>query len=284
MGQSHIEVAIESDPAAFDEFVGIMTVQGFEGFWEDGSTLRAYIPGEKWTGTMIESLHAPLARIASARSLPPPRMKVMSVEDRNWNEVWEATIRPIRVTDRIIIAPSWHPPEPDGDVIVLTIDPKMSFGTGYHETTRLMLKLIERHLRTGDTVLDVGTGTGVLAIAALKLGALRAVGVDNDDWSFANARENAVLNGVAERLAIRLGDLAVIDEKGFGMIVANIQKNVIEAMLPDLVRRLAPAGRLLLSGLLLVDRDAMLRSLAAVGLNVIDERTENEWVAFAATR
>ena len=120
-----------------------------------------------------------------------------SVAEKNWNSAWEETIRPIRVSERIVVAPTWHPFNGGPGDIVLTIDPKMSFGTGYHESTRLLLGLMERHLRIGARVLDAGTGTGILAIAALKLGAASAIAFDIDEWSFVNAVDNTRLNGVA---------------------------------------------------------------------------------------
>jgi ribosomal protein L11 methyltransferase len=281
---ARVEVAITCDPVLFDDFVGILTVAGFEGFWEDGTVLRAYVAEKIWTEETRSTLQASLNHCAAFRIKPPPTLVVAAIEDQNWNEAWEATIRPIRVTDRIVIAPTWHPHDPRPGDIVLTIDPKMSFGTGYHETTRLMLRLLERHVRPGDSVLDVGTGTGVLAIAALKLGAASAIGVDNDEWSFENARENGALNGVASRFTARLGELSDVTERPFGLVLANIKKNVIETLLPELVERAAPDGRLLFSGLLLSDRDPLRAAFAASGLHVIEELTENEWIAFATHR
>jgi ribosomal protein L11 methyltransferase len=281
---ARVEVAITCDPVLFDDFAGILTVAGFDGFWEDGTVLRAYVAEKTWTDEARSALQASLDHCAASRNKPNPTLIASAIKDRNWNEAWEATIRPIRVTDRIVIAPTWHPHEPRPGDIVLTIDPKMSFGTGYHETTRLMLRLLERHVRPDDTVLDVGTGTGVLAIAALKLGAASAIGVDNDAWSFENARENGALNGVASRFTARLGELAEVTEGPFGLVLANIQKNVIESLLPGLVERAAPDGRLLFSGLLLTDRDPLLVSFAGAGLRVIEELTENEWIAFATYR
>lgn len=282
MPRSHIELAIGTETAAFDTITGALSIEGFEGFWEDGNTLRAYIDEERWHTDRLDGLREKLTRIANGLSLPPPSLTLTPVTEQNWNRSWEETIRPIRVTDRIVIAPTWHPFTAGPGDIVLTIDPKMSFGTGYHETTRLILGLIERHLTTGAHILDAGTGTGVLAIAALKLGAASAVGFDIDEWSFANAVENARLNGVSGLFTVRQGDLSAVPESGFDLITANIQRNVIEEMLPGLVSRLAPAGTLLVSGLLTGDRDAMATTLTEAGLALADERREGEWIACAA--
>ena len=282
MSRSHIELAIGTECAAFDTMTGALSVEGFEGFWEDGKNLRAYVGDDRWNPDRLDVLREKLTRIARDLSLPPPSLTLTVVQERNWNRSWEETIRPIRVTDRIVIAPTWHPFTAGPGDIVLTIDPKMSFGTGYHETTRLMLGLLERHLTAGARLLDAGTGTGVIAIAALKLGAAAAIGFDIDEWSFTNAAENGALNGVSGLFTVRQGDLSAVRETGFDMIAANIQKNVIEEMLPGLVSRLAPAGTILVSGLLTGDRDSMVATLTREGLTLADERREGEWIAFAA--
>jgi ribosomal protein L11 methyltransferase len=281
MPRSHIELAIGTETAAFDTITGALSIEGFEGFWEDGNILRAYIAEDRWHADRLDGLRMNLARITSDLALPPPSLTLTPVADQNWNRSWEETIRPIRVTERIVIAPTWHPFTAGPGDIVLTIDPKMSFGTGYHETTRLMLGLLERHLTSGARVLDAGTGTGILAIAALKLGAASALGFDIDEWSYANALENARLNGVSGLFTVRQGDLPSVTESGFDLIAANIQKNVIEEMLPGLVSRLAPAGTLLVSGLLTVDRDSIVATLTGGGLALEDERREGEWIAYA---
>ena len=283
MGRSHIELAIGTETAAFDTITGALSIEGFEGFWEDGRILRAYIAEDRWHPDRLNGLRVNLTRITSHLALPPPSLTLTPVADQNWNRSWEETIRPIRVTERIVIAPTWHPFAAGAGDIVLTIDPKMSFGTGYHETTRLMLELLERHLTPGARFLDAGTGTGILAIAALKLGAASAVGFDIDEWSYANAVENARLNGVSGLFTVRQGDLASVTESGFDLIAANIQKNVIEEMLPGLVSRLAPVGTLLVSGLLTSDRDSIVATLTGGGLVLGDERREGEWIAYAGT-
>jgi ribosomal protein L11 methyltransferase len=281
MPRSHIELAIGTETAAFDTITGALSIEGFEGFWEDGKILRAYIGEERWHPDRLEDLRRTLTRIATDLSLAPPSLTLTPVTERNWNRSWEETIRPIRVTARIVIAPTWHPFTAGPGDIVLTIDPKMSFGTGYHETTRLVLGLLERHLTPGARVLDAGTGTGILAIAALKLGAASALGFDIDEWSYVNAIENARLNGVSGLFTVRQGDLPSVTESGFDLIAANIQKNVIEEMLPGLVSRLSTSGTLLVSGLLAGDRDSILAALTGGGLALVDERRDGEWIAFA---
>ncbi len=284
MGHPHIELAIGTDAAAFDTMTGALRVQGFEGFWEDGPVLRAYMREDLWHPDRLDPLRTSLTQIAAGLALPPPTLSLSRIAEQNWNSSWEETIRPIRVTGRIVVAPTWHPFTAAPGDIVLTIDPKMSFGTGYHESTRLALLLLEKHLTPGTRVLDAGTGTGILAIASLKLGAASAVGFDIDEWSSSNAVENARLNGVSGLFTVLRGDIQAVTGAEFDMIAANIQKNVIEEMLPALAGRLAPGGTMILSGLLDTDREAIKAALAGSGLPVCDEAEEGEWIALAAAR
>ena len=165
-----------------------------------------------------------------------------------------------------MIAPSWAGvgPEHNGQMR-LTIDPKMAFGTGYHESTRLVLRLLPDVVLPGARVLDVGTGTGVLAIAALALGAQSAVGVDIDPWSVTNGTENATLNGVKDRFEVREGSLDVVPESAFDLVVANIIRSVLVPMLPDLVSKMAPRTPVVFAGLLGTERDAFLDAAGGGG-------------------
>ena len=134
-----IELSVVLPPESADSLIGLLSVRGFEGFWEDGETLRAYCTAERWDDETRAAVHESLTAFASGHEIPLPRVSIRLIPPQNWNAEWEATIRPVSATGRIVIAPSWHPVQPSGDQIVLTIDPKMSFGTGHHETTRLML-------------------------------------------------------------------------------------------------------------------------------------------------
>lgn len=276
-----IELSVVLPPESADSLIGLLSVRGFEGFWEDGETLRAYCTAGRWDDETRAAVHESLNAFASGQEIPLPRVSVRVIPPQNWNAEWEATIRPVRATGRLVIAPSWHPVQPSGDEIVLTIDPKMSFGTGHHETTRLMLQLLEPRVSPGCTLLDVGTGTGVLAIAAVKLGAASATGVDNDGWSFENARENAEANGVAGPVSILLGELNDVPPGRFDLVAANIQRSVIEPLLAPLLDRVAPGGSLLLSGILDTERIAMMEAFNRHRMTLVEERTEHEWVAFA---
>jgi ribosomal protein L11 methyltransferase len=281
MTTSTIEVEIPAEPRLREHLMAILGQTGFEGFWEDGEILRCYISENRWSPSMFEEVQSTVSLIARSSSSAIPRIRVTSIPSRNWNEEWEKTISPIQVTDRIVITPTWHQASAQPGQIVLTIDPKMSFGTGYHETTRLVLRLMERHLRQGAPLLDIGTGTGILAIAGVKLGAGPATAVDVDEWSYDNAIENAVLNGVGDRVRVLLGELAAVPEGAFGTILANIQLNVIEPILGEIRRRLAPGGAAILSGLLVLDEEEISGSLAREGLRVRERITENEWLAVA---
>lgn len=279
-----MEVSVTGDPGVLEHLLGLLSQLGFEGFWEDGGTLRGYIAATRWSPGLHEEILRVIALVAPAGGATRPAASVRPLEDRNWNEEWERTIRPIRVSDRIVIRPSWQEFAAAPGEIVLVIDPKMSFGTGYHETTRLSLRMLERHLRPGASVLDVGTGTGVLAIAAVKLGAASAAGTDIDEWSAANALENIRLNGLEGRVGIHEGELASLTSGPFGLVVANIQRNVLEELLPEFSRLLVRDGVLLLSGLLEVDAGPMETSLRGAGFVAVDRLQENEWIALAARR
>lgn len=284
MPRRYREVCITGEPGLLEHLIGLLSQLGFEGFWEETGSLRAYMNEERWAPGLQEAIEQVVMMVMHPGSSPRPVVTIQTVEDRNWNAEWEQTIRPIRVSNRIVIRPSWHEYPASPGEIVLIIDPKMSFGTGYHETTRLTLRLMEQHLRPPVTVLDVGTGTGVLAIAAIKLGASRAVGTDVDEWSFTNARENAAMNGVDDRVAIYGGTLDGVPPGRFGMVVANIQRGVLEELMPELTGRLDPEGILLLSGLLEGDEEPMNRSLRAAGFTTVGRLQENEWIALAARR
>ncbi|MEM1043529.1 MAG: 50S ribosomal protein L11 methyltransferase [Bacteroidota bacterium] len=268
-------------PDRYHEFlIAELSDLDFESFTEEDGQIRAYVPANRWSAASREEIE----RWFRAHGLPDDAFEERMMRDENWNARWEATIRPHAV-GRFLVKPTWAevPPE-HADKLLLEIDPKMSFGTGYHESTRLVLRFLPGLVRGGEQVLDAGTGTGVLALAALKLGAAAAIGFDIDPWARANAAENALLNGAAGQFEVREGALDVVPEVGFDLAFANINRNALEAMLPGLAAKLAPGGRLVLAGLLRTDRDTMTAAVRDAGLTLYDEATENEWWSVVATK
>lgn len=260
-------------PAALSDF-------HFEGFVEDERGIHCYIKKEAWTG----SADAVVREMAEQYQLQFVELiSVTEVRQQNWNEEWERTIQPIAVSDRFVITPSWHPVTDPGKLVIV-IDPKMTFGTGYHETTRLMLRLMERTVRAGSRVLDVGTGTGILAIAAAMLGAKEVLGVDIDEWSLDNGIENAERNGVRDTVQIRIGSLDAVTETGYDLILANIIRATILELLDGIIAKLGPNGTILFSGLLATDREIIEPALTQRGLIIREALAENEWIALEVTR
>lgn len=196
----------------------------------------------------------------------------------NWNEEWEKSLQVIHVTDRIVIKPTFREYAAAPYQIVLTIDPKMSFGTGEHQTTKLVLKSLEIFVHEGMEILDVGTGTAILAIAAVKLGASHATALDNDDICFENGIENVRLNNVEQRVEILTGTIDDIKEKSFDLITANIQKNVLLEIAEEIIQRTKKDGIIILSGLLIKDELDIRSRYEKFGAELLDHNIMDEWL------
>lgn len=209
---------------------------------------------------------------------------VEPVEDRNWNQQWEQSLKPLEIGP-FFIHPTWSTVDIPKDRIELRIDPKMAFGTGYHATTHLILSWLPELVDSSvEQVLDAGTGTGLLAIAALKSGVRQAIGFDVDPVSVENALENGELNGVKDRFEVLEGDQTVVPPgKVFDLVVANINRNVLTEMIPDLLNHTRVGGTLLLSGLLDRDEAWMREALERAGQTVDEVRQREEWIALRVT-
>ena len=202
-----------------------------------------------------------------------------NIENRNWNEEWEKKVRVIEVTDKVVIKPSFKEYTPKEGQVIIKIDPKMSFGTGEHQTTRLVIGFMEKYIANGAKVLDVGCGTGVLAIGAVLLGASQAVGIDNDEWCLLNGNENVALNGLNDKVEIRLCETKDVSENDFDMILANINKHILLDIGDHLYGKLKASGTLVLSGLLTTDEEEIVNHYSAKGLKLLEKASLEEWIA-----
>ena len=207
---------------------------------------------------------------------------VERVAPQDWNAAWKKHFEPFRISPRLWIVPTWHEVPPiTGDCKVLRVDPGMAFGTGTHFTTSGCLRLIDEHLRAGHrlpTLLDVGTGTGILALGALLLGAERAVGLDTSPDAVTAARENATLNGVAERFTVILGPLSSAPPERYPLVAANLLAPLLLRLARPLADRVLPGGVLIASGLLQRQARSVLDAFAAVGLVETGRLEDADWV------
>lgn len=203
------------------------------------------------------------------------------IVDRNWNELWEKSLHPVTIGSfhvRPSFATSTVPPGKH----TIVIDPKMSFGTGYHETTRLVLSLLDDVVEPGDEVIDVGTGTGILAVAAIKKGAGHVNACDTDPWAIENAIENLQLNECSAAIELYLGGINDIPLIEADVVLANVNKAAIVGMLPDLRDRVRSKGTVILSGFLTRDKKDLTHHLQALPFEVLEYRTEGDWLAIMA--
>lgn len=268
--------------------------------------VRAYLPADDVTAleTARQKIEQGLFYLNMIRPIPAP--SYTPVSDANWAELWKANYKPIRIGERLLVIPSWLADSysdstttglPDHDfakaksTIRLLMDPGMAFGTGTHPTTQLCLALIEAHLKPDEAVLDLGCGSGILAIAAAKLGAKFVLAADIDDDSIRATKENAEINGVADKIETLLGSLsnlqplAAVQAANFQLAVANIIAPVIIRLLgPEegLAQTLAPNGVLIVSGILAEQIGDVAAALNRAGLRAIDQRQIGDWVAMAA--
>ena len=265
---------LDVPPEQVDILVAELSDMGFEGFAEDHERLLAYVPESSWNGETREDALAAMARVGARIE------DEQTVQPENWNARWESSIEPVDAGP-FCIHPPWREARPGS--IGIVIEPKMSFGTGHHETTRLMLAFVARLVNPGSTVLDAGTGTGVLSIAAARCGAQTVHAFDVDRWSVENALKNVAANGVSDRIEVHLGGIEVAPGGPYDVVLANINRNVLLDLLPGFRTRLAPGGRLALAGVLVSDREVMLSALAENGLVCIGEEREGDWLAVLAS-
>jgi ribosomal protein L11 methyltransferase len=231
-----------------------------------------------------QRLEEALWHLGQIQPLPSPTYRW--VEDQDWMEAWKQHYHPLPIGERLLVAPPWAEFDPQGRVVV-RIDPSMAFGTGTHPSTQLSLELLEHYLQPGQEVIDVGCGSGILAIAAIKLRATRALAVDIDQAAVRATEENAHLNDVASQIEVGLGSVREILQGRFSLrrtpiVLANILAPVIKALFEDgLADLVIPGGVLILSGLLQEQATEIEHVAKTKKLTPLEQRTSGDWVALA---
>jgi ribosomal protein L11 methyltransferase len=278
MSAEWIDVTIASTVDA-GELLGLLDDPSIQGAWQDTSVIHLYWPEPEWSPEHLRRVEAALRQL-DAPQAAAPGIHVQSLPHRDWNRVWAESVKPLRVGRRVIIRPSWEPVVLRPDEIEIILDPKQAFGTGHHATTGLLLGWLEDLVRGGESVLDVGTGSGILAMAALRLGAAHALGIDDDPVAIDCAQEYARVNGFGDELALECRSLG--SEGAADLVLANLDRRT----LLQLAGRLAGCAetRLLVSGLLAEQREEIIGAFAAAGLYAGEQRERDGWLAMEFVR
>ena len=224
--------------------------------------------------SQVETLALIAARMEAA-GIPPYTVETEGVEQEDWQNGWRKYYHPMEIGSRLAVVPSWQ--QYDTDRVKLILDPGLAFGTGGHETTSLCLEALDEQVRGGERMLDIGTGSGILAIAALKLGAASAEGVDIDPVAVRTAGENAALNGVQDKLTVLVGDLSDKASGTYDIITANIVANAILSLAPAVPGLMAEGATFIASGIIDSRKDEVIAGLEKAGLSVVEVKEKRGW-------
>jgi len=276
MNKTYKEFHIRTTPFIPEIVSGLLWELDISGLTEENDFIKVFSSENDLTKEEIKTF---LKRLVDEKVIDEFSVEEFELENKNWNEEWEKNLNVIKVTDRIVIKPSYKDYIPSKDEIVITIDPKMSFGTGEHQTTKLMLKLMEKYVNLGMKVLDVGSGTALLSIASVKLGAEKVIAIDNDELCFENGIENCRANDVDNNIDVKVGEIKDIEEKDFDVILANIQKNILIDIAKELKSKLKKNGFLILSGLLTEDEEDIVKNYSELDFTLIQKERMDEWIA-----
>ncbi len=251
-----------------------MSQIGFEGFVEGEDDIQAYIEEQQFSSDDLNRLIDEMA-VFNIKV----QYRYHRTEDQNWNKEWEKKFSPVVVDEGVLIRAPFHDSANDLDY-TLVIEPKMSFGTGHHHTTRLMIGAMGKLDLRGTNILDMGCGTGVLGIFGCMKGSKRVLGVDNDQWAYENALENVARNG-STCMEVRLGDVGVLGEEMFDIILANITRNTLVRDMSEYTSHLHQGGKIVVSGILAEDTQYVLNE--AYRCELIHESTEEEsnWISLS---
>ncbi|RVU00554.1 50S ribosomal protein L11 methyltransferase [Mucilaginibacter limnophilus] len=255
-----------------DLLIDELAAIGFDTFEEKADGFTAYIPVNQFNKVLLDEQLLPYADMFAFN------YDVNIIPQKNWNQEWESNFEPIQISNQIYVRATFHPSRP-GFPYEIIIDPKMAFGTGHHQTTSMMLELMLENDFEGKSVLDMGCGTGILAIMAAKLGAQKVTAIDYDEVCYDSTIENAALNRVANILPL-CGSKEVIPDTLFDIILANINRNILIDQMERYAEVLKQGGEIYFSGFYAEpDLDIIKTEAAKYGLNYSNHKTKQDWVA-----
>lgn len=251
-----------------DLLSSVLADAGFEAFEETNDMLNGYFPAEKFDEKSIQVL-------LDEVNLAAIKFTISNLETKNWNETWEKNFSPVMIADKVGVRAPFH--QPLATELEIIIEPKMSFGTGHHQTTSLMIEQMLALDFAEKNVLDFGSGTGILSIVAEKLGAINITAIDNEEWAFENAKENAIRNGCTHINCI-LGDENTVISDKYAILLANINRNVILKNIVKWKHYLSPNGVILLSGILVTDEKDIHQKMTVLDFSHIKTIEKDGWL------
>jgi ribosomal protein L11 methyltransferase len=302
-GREWLELAVESDHEAVEEITELFARHGYnagvvieEPYTQDpdGDNLaidqtrpvivRTYVSGADTRPDVLDEIRRALWFLGRMRRVGD--LVITERREEDWANAWKEHYRVHRIGRRVTVRAPWHDSEPGPDEIMLTLDPGMAFGTGLHPSTRLSMLALEAEIRPGALVLDVGTGSGILAIAAVRLGASRVDALDIEPVAVRSARANAALNGVEESIRIEEGSLGpdAPFSGEYDLVLANIIARILIELAPRLATAVAPGGTLVLAGIIESREPAVRRTFEAAGLTFVRRDRIEDWISIVYRR
>jgi len=251
--------------------IALLTSVGCDSFLEDQDGLKAYCPANVYNESKVKTV------LSKSMFAAVHFVAANTLEDKNWNEIWESNYEPVLIDGKCLIRAPFHHNLPQA-AYELVIEPKMSFGTAHHETTSQMIQMLLQLNVRGLSLLDMGCGTGVLAILAHKMGAMPVVAIDNDVWAYNNAKENVHLNQTDD-IQVELGNASCLGNRTFDVILANINRNILLQDIPSYAKALKHQSQILLSGFYVADLDIIQKATTVSSLQLVRYISDNEWAA-----
>lgn len=275
MNPEYLALKFEMGNHNSEIWLALLSEWPFESFHEEDQLITGYI--------LLHDITEPMVRfISKHEGVSFDEYDLTKVPDKNWNEVWESSFNPVAVDDFCYIRAEFHHASEKNFKHVVTISPKMAFGTGHHATTYMMIQAMAQLDFKGKKVFDFGCGTGILSVVAALEGASKVIGVDIQPEAIENSDEHALMNGVGDQCLFYLGGIDKANAEKYDIILANINRNVIIEYLSELVSLLQPNGCILISGIMFDDVDLITKALQNEKYKIIESRERDQWVQLTA--